>query len=235
MYEITLSPQTCVADRAVATVEPRLFDEVDLELSERGKPWSPADPPLADISDSKLTDLPLTTEPPSPAAPSWADAVHPDGVQQDCAISECTPGSDDMPVKPQDDAVLTDDTSPAAAIPAAPRETLELTPCRLEPSIQLPTAASSVTQSQSLAASVMSPLPSPTGSRPTICKSSSVPKRIGSGRLVPARLTWKPRDPFAVDAKPRVDHFRWDVMLTSACITAVFGLGCVWLLRTLLA
>lgn len=61
------------------------------------------------------------------------------------------------------------------------------------------------------------------------------PKRIGSGRLVPARLTWKPGDPFGDGDRRSVGPFRWDVMLTSASITAAAGLICIWLLRTLLA
>ncbi len=65
-------------------------------------------------------------------------------------------------------------------------------------------------------------------------RSTLAPKRIGSGRLVPARLTWKPGDPFATPSRPKRAPFRWELMLTSACITAVCGLGCVWLLRNLL-
>lgn len=60
------------------------------------------------------------------------------------------------------------------------------------------------------------------------------PKRIGSGRLVPARLTWKPGDPFAASRKTSRSQFRWEVMLTAACVTAACGLGCIWLLRTIL-
>jgi hypothetical protein len=60
------------------------------------------------------------------------------------------------------------------------------------------------------------------------------PKRIGSGRLVPARLTWKPGDPFAGTKRSPAEQFRWEVMLTSACVTAACGLGCIWLLRTIL-
>jgi len=61
------------------------------------------------------------------------------------------------------------------------------------------------------------------------------PKRIGGGRLVPTRLTWKPGEPAGL-AKPRPKaSFRWDTMLTTACITAVCGMGCLWLLRTILA
>jgi hypothetical protein len=60
------------------------------------------------------------------------------------------------------------------------------------------------------------------------------PKQIGSGRLVPVRLTWKPGDPFAGKQKAPAEQFRWEVMLTSACVTAACGLGCIWLLRTIL-
>ncbi|MBN2561243.1 MAG: hypothetical protein JXQ75_09970 [Phycisphaerae bacterium] len=66
-------------------------------------------------------------------------------------------------------------------------------------------------------------------------KPGKAPKRIGSGRLVPARLTWKPGDPFATPSRPKRNQFRWEAMLTAACITAACGLGCIWLLRTILA
>lgn len=65
-------------------------------------------------------------------------------------------------------------------------------------------------------------------------KTVNTPKRIGSGQLVPARLTWRPGDPFGSDAKGK-SRFRWELMLTSACVTAACGLGGIWLLRTLLA
>ncbi|MFQ5424558.1 MAG: hypothetical protein ACE5F9_11330 [Phycisphaerae bacterium] len=59
------------------------------------------------------------------------------------------------------------------------------------------------------------------------------PMRIGSGRLVPARLTWKPGDPFC-DSSNRVRRFRWEIMLTAACGTAVCGMGAIWLLGQLI-
>ena len=67
-------------------------------------------------------------------------------------------------------------------------------------------------------------------------KTGTAPKRIGSGRLVPTRLTWRPGDPFAgsVD-KPTKRRFRWEVMLTAASITAASGMGCAWLLRAVFA
>jgi hypothetical protein len=64
-------------------------------------------------------------------------------------------------------------------------------------------------------------------------KGGTAPRRIGSGRLVPARLTWKPRDPFADPAPVKRSQFRWDTMLTVACATAALGLGFVWLVRSL--
>ncbi len=65
-------------------------------------------------------------------------------------------------------------------------------------------------------------------------RTTTTPKRIGSGRLVPSRLTWKPKDPFA-DVKPKTRHFRWEIMLTTACGTAVCGMGAIWLLRAVVS
>ena len=62
----------------------------------------------------------------------------------------------------------------------------------------------------------------------------TAPKRIGSGRLVPVRLTWKPRDPLAGPTASQRSHFRWDTMLTTACIMAACGIGGIWLLRSIL-
>lgn len=57
--------------------------------------------------------------------------------------------------------------------------------------------------------------------------------RIGSGKLAPTKLNWKPGDPFGCSDDAR--RFRWEVMLTTACVTAMCGLSCIWLLRTILA
>ena len=65
-------------------------------------------------------------------------------------------------------------------------------------------------------------------------KTVATPRRIGSGQLVPARLTWRPGDPFG-GAETSKLRFRWELMLTSACVTAACGLCGIWLLRTLLA
>lgn len=61
------------------------------------------------------------------------------------------------------------------------------------------------------------------------------PKRIGSGNLVPARLTWKPGDVFGDGAPGAKSKFRWESMLRSACITAACGLLGVWLLHSIFA
>lgn len=58
-------------------------------------------------------------------------------------------------------------------------------------------------------------------------------QRIGSGKLAPTKLNWKPGDPFGCSDDAR--RFRWEVMLTTACVTAMCGLTCIWLLRTILA
>jgi hypothetical protein len=67
-----------------------------------------------------------------------------------------------------------------------------------------------------------------------IPRAAGAPERIGSGRLVAARLTWKPREASFPGAPPRRE-FRWDTMLTAACVTAACGIGCIWLLRAILA
>ncbi len=61
-----------------------------------------------------------------------------------------------------------------------------------------------------------------------------VPQRIGSGKLAPTKLSWKPGDPFGCSDDP-TRRFRWELMLTTACVTAMCGLTCIWLLRTILA
>jgi len=73
------------------------------------------------------------------------------------------------------------------------------------------------------------------GGSASLTKPAHTPARIGSGRLVPARLTWKPGDPFAGMQTGARNRFRWDVMLTTACVTAICGLAGLWLLRAVLA
>ncbi|HWL94389.1 MAG TPA: hypothetical protein VNT79_12730 [Phycisphaerae bacterium] len=62
------------------------------------------------------------------------------------------------------------------------------------------------------------------------------PKRIGSGALVPAKLTWMPKDPFGRGVTEKKGaRFRWELMLTAASVTAACGLGVVWLLKSVTA
>ncbi len=72
----------------------------------------------------------------------------------------------------------------------------------------------------------------------TVCaaaKVSTAPGRIGEGKLIPSRLTWKPRELFGGAAARRADPFKWEVMLTTACVTAACGMVGIWLLRSVLA
>jgi hypothetical protein len=62
-----------------------------------------------------------------------------------------------------------------------------------------------------------------------------VPHQIGGGKLVPTKLTWRPGDPFGDSVKVRKGAFKWETMLTTACVTAACGMACIWLLRTVLA
>jgi hypothetical protein len=100
-------------------------------------------------------------------------------------------------------------------------------------------AAVPVAEAPAIPAEAAHETTAPVPSRPAIDAPAAAhrpaPHRIGQGRLVPVRLTWKPGDPFAAGAKPVGGRFRWELMLTAACITAVCGLGCIWVLRTVLA
>jgi hypothetical protein len=62
----------------------------------------------------------------------------------------------------------------------------------------------------------------------------AAPRRIGSGKLATPRYHWKPGDPFG-GVEDEASRFRWEVMLTTASVTAGCGMGCIWLLRTILA
>lgn len=66
-------------------------------------------------------------------------------------------------------------------------------------------------------------------------KVNTAPGRIGEGKLIPSRLTWKPRELFGGAAARRADPFKWEVMLTTACVTAACGMVGIWLLRSVLA
>lgn len=66
-------------------------------------------------------------------------------------------------------------------------------------------------------------------------KVNTAPGRIGEGKLIPSRLTWKPRELFGGAAARRAEPFKWEVMLTTACVTAACGMVGIWLLRSVLA
>lgn len=74
-----------------------------------------------------------------------------------------------------------------------------------------------------------------TGGVGAAAKVSTAPGRIGEGKLIPSRLTWKPRELFGGAAARRADPFKWEVMLTTACVTAACGMVGIWLLRSVLA
>lgn len=74
-----------------------------------------------------------------------------------------------------------------------------------------------------------------TGGGSAASKVSTAPGRIGEGKLIPSRLTWKPRELFGGAAARRADPFKWEVMLTTACVTAACGMVGIWLLRSVLA
>jgi hypothetical protein len=258
MYKTTLMLHPRAGDSATRPCEPSLFDEIGLELNETGKPWSPIDPPLADIADAPAagpalqpsTDeyeplVPIETE--SAATPETEDLSDDDTVILDqhelLPIDECAPAAEAaveaspvMSVTPDNPTA----TAPIATIEEpvleAPTMTAEAAPVVEEAVVakQAPVSAAPVCVPIETPP-LPPPMTAPANDRCMTQKTAALPKRIGSGRLVAARLTWKPRDPFASPSRPQSHRFRWEVMLTSACITAVCGLGCVWILRTLLA
>lgn len=75
----------------------------------------------------------------------------------------------------------------------------------------------------------------PKPAKTSTARPGKTPDRIGHGKLVAARLTWKPGDPFGDGRRRSVERFSWESMLTSACLTAACGLLCVWLLHSILA
>jgi len=98
-------------------------------------------------------------------------------------------------------------------------------------SIATPSIASSAASISNMVASVAA-VSAPTQA-PSTRKLPETPKRIGGGKLVQTRLTWKPGNPFAdatrTDGVP--GRFRWELMLSTACGTAVFGLAFFWIMR----
>ncbi|MBX3396007.1 MAG: hypothetical protein KF841_11635 [Phycisphaerae bacterium] len=97
----------------------------------------------------------------------------------------------------------------------------------------------SISSPASASVSVARPMPElpPRGDIARLAGSKGgLPKRIGSGSLVPAKLTWMPKDPFGNGVREKsAPRFRWELMLTSACITTVCTLAIIWLLRAVAA
>ena len=62
-------------------------------------------------------------------------------------------------------------------------------------------------------------------------KRNRPPKRIGNGKLMAARVQWRPGDPFGQATRAPARGFAWNRMVRSACVTAASGLILVWLLH----
>lgn len=228
--------------------QPSLFDpatretEKQLETTTAPTPGSDDQPHLSLVrpSDDELLPEPEGDE--SPACEEscrWQDeAGVPDGGDDSTTPSAADfAGSDESSdtVDPSDDRLDDFDDDDASSPSYAEEETAvakEDVPVHMEdaPGPEKNIASPGVTDRPK-------PEPPPQGSiaRQGVRGPGIAPKRIGSGRLVPARLTWKPGDPFAASRKTSRSQFRWEVMLTAACVTAACGLGCIWLLRTILA
>ncbi len=243
--------------------EPGLFHLSSLNSREIGRPWSPVDPPLAAVPESALHESAELPEKhnlemafaPASLEPS-ASTPAPDLTLPLDDLPAFPPPLDEAPVRslpqaehgipsPADDraefdgdmdmascALQTAVTDPESDEPASVAKGSPFAEAPLPATSTAPTEA---TNCGEVASSSIPALALPLNGTSHAGRSGAAPARIGSGRLVPARLTWKPRDPFAAGARPEMGRFRWELMLTSACITAVCGLGCVWLLRTLLA
>jgi hypothetical protein len=287
MYKTTLSLRPRAAGSTTQTCEPGLFDEIDLGLNETGKPWSPMDPPLADIpeappAESDVGPHTYHVEPvespvqePAPVAESDItcddDTVffedyelsqdrEPTTVAEPAVESPSAPEvKAEVPIVPEpvafideplideplvdeplinepiiekmivEETTFTTDTTPVAATAAVETAVAEA------PVVETPEVRAPAPNRVDAEPAPLPPMTAFAHERCATQRQGVVPKRIGSGRLVPAKLTWKPRDPFACPSKPKAQRFRWELMLTAACITAVCGLGCVWILRTLLA
>ncbi len=165
-----------------------------------------------DVRTSRTPDVPalLTTMPKTfaPAAPVKVLIDRPTISSSAPTIAPAT--SDAMMPTP---AVMA--STPAAAIASIAITSETVVPNTIAPTIS--------------AATIVSSSPPPSTPR----KLPDTPKRIGDGKLVQSRLTWKPGDPFAEGARPAgmPGRFRWELMLSTACGTAVFGLAFFWIMR----
>ena len=191
-------------------------------------------------SSDRLLDLPLGDD-----ASSVEDLVlfqgECQGVEADCKIAISAGGaptqddpSGEAEVFPGGDQSATEDLI-VCEPPAAHTRMLQLSLDSEDLPAEMPAeVATDAPEKPSAAPAPNLPFrPAPAKTSPP--SPGKTPDRIGQGKLVSARLTWKPGDPFG-DGKARpVARFSWESMLTSACITAACGLLCVWLLHSILA
>jgi len=241
----------------VAVDEPNLFDNSILDPRASGRPWSAVDPPLATVPPSSLEHATETED-----GVRAEEACHDEVFDPSDSVPEAMEASpdvdsptslgdlDDVPPEPSsvlERADLDSDIDMTLDASASRTPTPSDEPATPQTEAGRPAEPISATTQGRGAQAPEEELAGPLFACSTpscgaasegparAAKPAAAPKRIGSGCLVPARLTWKPRDPFAGRSPSRMQRFRWELMLTSACITAVCGLGCVWLLRTLLA
>jgi hypothetical protein len=249
-------PDSQVSD--LAAEEPTLFENSILDPRASGRPWSIIDPPLATVPGSTLQEtaepsadvaadevyeheiFPPLAEPevPEPRSDATREAPPLEEAYQDDRsgpIEEISQVDLDSDVRmtlhaplPQASVADDDAASPGVATPPSTEPAKAVKVISDDPMVDDRPVGP-------LFASAAAPCDAPSSGAARSARPAVAPKRIGSGCLVPARLTWKPRDPFAAGGRSGMERFRWELMLTSACITAVCGLGCVWLLRTLLA
>lgn len=181
---------------------------------------------LFDLTESPRNDIPDSGVIPNQQAASLLNMLR--------SAEAAAPGS--APSVSDHDTIST--ACPVAPPAMAAQDLVFDDPVDLPPDSTRADEPAEQTDSSSSATMTGKPMPElpPKGSIAALAarRPSTVPKRIGSGRLVPARLTWKPRDPFAMPAPAKRSQFRWDTMLTWACVTAACGLGCIWLLRSIL-
>ncbi|MFH1418565.1 MAG: hypothetical protein ABII12_09815 [Planctomycetota bacterium] len=223
MHRSILQPSRTQNRNGGETADPTLFDGIGFEVHTPGEPWSEHNPPLTAVPHLKAVPAEVGFNEDHGRHNHEGD-VEPDGDTIEAIEYQATDDSydsgescDDVELDELDEESAADDDCPVDEDCLAGDEEHVESPAT-------PTGRP------------MPPLPSPGQiARLGIGTPGVVPRRIGRGRLVPARLTWKPGDPFAASAQEVKYSFRWELMLTAACVTAVCGLGCVWLLRTLLA
>ncbi len=213
MFKSVIKPGRFRDREGCETAAPTLFDGLGIESQLPGEPWSECSPPLH-------------------AVPSLKAVLSDNDVDDDTGRHN---HDDDFDLEGDeiDTIEFRAPDAPASYDAVEPCDNVELDELDDDDDVE---EQEPVCSQDTPSGKPMPPLPSPGQiARLGISTPSVVPRRIGRGRLVPARLTWKPGDPFAGETQESRINFRWELMLTAACVTAVCGLSCVWLLRTLLA